>query len=387
MTLQSMTAETETEESNGFPEAGTFFLPGPTEVRAEVLRAMSAPMISHRGPEFETMFARIQSGLRVVFGTRRPVFIGTCSATGFMEAGLRCAPAGRTLALVNGSFSERFARIATACGREVDEYTVGDGEVHDPEEVARRLGTGEYSVVTVVHSETSTGALNDVRAISEAASRTGTMCLVDSVTAAAGTEIRFDDWQMDYVLTGSQKALALPPGLAFAVASERFMQSARGGRTGERGIYFDLVEFEEYAPRNQVPNTPAIPLIYALDTQLAAILAEGMDARCARHAAMARRTQQWATELGATGRIDIRVLAREGHRSPTVTTVMLPATLTSGTVVRAVAERGFTIGTGYGRLRQSSIRIGHMGDHTMGALERCLAACSEALVELTGRLS
>lgn len=361
---------------------GTFFLPGPTEVRSEVLQAMARPMISHRGAEFERLFDRVQTGLRAVFSTSRPVFIGTCSATGFMEAGVRCAPPGRVLALVNGAFSERFAHIAAACDRAVDRYRVADGEVHDPDEVATRLGAGDYSTVTVVHSETSTGALNDVRAISNAAHRHGAVCLIDSVTGAGGTEIRFDDWGADYILTGSQKALALPPGLAFAVASDRFMAQVAGSDVDGRGVYFDLREFEAYALKHQVPNTPALSLFYALDTQLGAILTEGVEARWARHAAMAERTARWVTEVRDLLGMDVSVLAAEGHRSPTVTTVMLPATLTSNAVVRAVAERGFTIGAGYGKLKESSIRIGHMGDHTLGTLENCLDACAAALAAL-----
>ncbi|MGI8508944.1 MAG: pyridoxal-phosphate-dependent aminotransferase family protein [Gemmatimonadaceae bacterium] len=361
------------------PAFGTFFLPGPTEVRAEVLQAMTRPMISHRGSEFERLFDRVQVGLQAVFSTSRPVFIGTCSATGFMEAGVRCAPPGRVLALVNGAFSERFARIAAACGRAVDSFIVADGEVHDPAEVGKRLGAAHYSTVAVVHSETSTGALNDVRAISDVAHRNGAVCLIDSVTGAGGTEIRFDEWAMDYVLTGSQKALALPPGLAFGAASEQFMRQAAGSGTEDRGVYFDLGEFEAYARKHQVPNTPALSLFYALDTQLTAILAEGIEARWARHTAMAERTARWVTEMRDGSGIDLSVLAAEGHRSPTVTTVMLPNSLASNAVVRAVAERGFTIGAGYGKLKESTVRVGHMGDHTLETLENCLAACSDAL--------
>ncbi|MGI9090248.1 MAG: pyridoxal-phosphate-dependent aminotransferase family protein [Gemmatimonadaceae bacterium] len=363
------------------PPFGTFFLPGPTEVRAEVLQAMSQPMISHRRPEFERLFEHVQVGLRAVFSTSRPVFIGTCSATGFMEAGVRCAPDGAVLALVNGAFSERFAHIAEACGRSVDRYAVPWGAVHDPEEVAERLVAGDYSTVTVVHSETSTGALNDIRAISNIAHIYGSTCLIDSVSGAGGTEIRFDDWNLDYVLTGSQKAIALPPGLAFAVASEEFMRSATesDARAGGRGAYFDLVDFEDFARKRQVPTTPALSLFYALAAQTDAIMAEGIEARWMRHSAMAERTQGWVTEVRDTCGIDIRVLAVDGHRSPTVTTITLPEGMRSGRVVQAVTERGFTIGSGSGELKASTIRIGHMGDHTLDTLENCLVACSAAL--------
>ncbi len=362
---------------------GTFFLPGPTEVRAEVLQAMTRPMISHRSPEFERIFEHVQTALRPIFGTNRTVFIGTCSATGFMEAGVRCAPEGAVLALVNGEFSERFAHIAEACGRAVDRYTVPWGEVHDPEELTKRFAGRTYSTVTVAHSETSTGALNDIRAISDVAHHRGATCLIDSVSGAGGAEIRFDDWGLDFVVTGSQKAIALPPGLAFAVASEEFMRKAgTPAAKDRRGIYFDLRDFESFAKVHQVPTTPALSLLYALDVQTGAILAEGIEARWMRHSAMAERTAQWVTEVRDAYGINIGVLAVEGHRSPTVTTITLPDNMTSDAVVRAVAERGFTIGSGNGKLKASTVRIGHMGDHTLSTLENCLTACSAALIRL-----
>ena len=355
---------------------GHFFLPGPTEVRPEVLQAMVAPMLPHRGRAFEQLFARIQDGLRVVFDTTRPVYIGSCSATGMMEAGIRCAPAGRVLGLVNGAFSGRFAHIARACGREVDTYDVEWGEAHDPDELARRLERGDYSVVTVVHSETSTGVLNDVRRLSDVAHRFGARCLVDSVTGVGGAELHTDEWELDYVLTGSQKAIALPPGLAFAVATDAFIREAAD--VPDRGVYFDLVEFEAYARKHQAPNTPSLSLYYALARQLDDIAREGMEARWARHRAMAERTYAWVDDMRAAG-FDIAILAPAGHRSPTVSTITLPSWLPSATLVPMVADRGYVIGAGYGKLRDTTFRIGHMGDHTVQELDGCLAVVSQAL--------
>src|SRR6476619_3307671 len=262
---------------------GTFFLPGPTEVREEIMTAMMQPMIPHRGSEFEQLFERLQVGLRPVFKTDRPVYISSSSATGMMEAGIRCAPPGRVLCLVNGAFSERFAHIATMCGREVDRYEVGWGQVHTIPQLEERLAMRRYSAITVVHSETSTGALNDVRAVSDAAHRHNAVCLVDSVSGLAGAELRFDEWKLDYVLTGSQKAFALPPGLSFGVASAKFIDQANG--TSGRGVYFDLVELDAYARRNQTPSTPALPLFYALEAQLKSIGQEGLESRWTRHKA------------------------------------------------------------------------------------------------------
>ena len=183
------------------PPFGTFFLPGPTEVRPEVLAAMLQPMIAHRGRDFETLFGRVQEGLRPVLRTARPVFVSSSSATGLMEAAVRCAPVGPVLSLVNGAFSQRFAGVARACGREVDVVQVADGGVVAPEAAEARLRARRYAAVTVVHSETSTGALTDPRPIQALAREHGAVCLVDSVTGVAGAPLETDGWALDFVLT------------------------------------------------------------------------------------------------------------------------------------------------------------------------------------------
>ncbi|NUO92966.1 MAG: alanine--glyoxylate aminotransferase family protein [Gemmatimonadaceae bacterium] len=359
---------------------GTFFFPGPTEVRAPVLAAMTQPMIPHRGAAFESLFRRLQDSLRTIFGTTRPVYLSSSSATGLMEAGVRAAPTGRILCVVNGAFSARFAAIAQACARETDLLEVPWGGTVDLDQLADRLRATRYAALTIVHSETSTGARQDVRTATRLAREHGAVCLVDSVTGIGGAELRFDEWELDYALTGSQKALALPPGLAFAAASESFIAGAR--TTPGRGLYFDLVEFDAYARKDQTPNTPAIPLFFAADVQLDAIVREGMPARWARHAAMAARTYEWVDGVRARHGEAFGVLARAGHRSPTVTSITLPESLPSSTLLTAIRERGFTIGSGYGKNKDTTVRIGHMGDHTLEGLERCLAACDAAFDSL-----
>jgi aspartate aminotransferase-like enzyme len=356
---------------------GTFFLPGPTEVREEIMTAMVQPMIAHRGSEFEKLFERLQKGFRPIFKTERPVYLSSSSATGMMEAAIRCAPPGRILCLVNGAFSERFAHIASMCGRDVDRYDVAWGQVHAIPQLDERLSMRKYTAITVVHSETSTGALNDVRAISDCAHRHGIVCLIDSVSGLGGTELRFDEWKLDYVLTGSQKALALPPGLSFAVASTSFIDQANG--THGRGVYFDLVELDAYARRNQTPSTPALTLLYAAEAQAKAIAAEGLETRWARHKAMAARTQEWITKISDETGKKLGNIAPLGSQSPTVSTIRLPSEVPPDAFTTAVAKRGIIVGTGYGKLKSSTFRIGHMGDHTMESLERCLAACSSVL--------
>ena len=339
-------------------------------------------MIAHRGKAFEELFARLEAGLRDVFLTARPVYISTSSASGLMEGAIRNAPPGPILSLVNGAFSGRFAKIAQACARDVDVIEAPWGETCDLDDVDRRLGTRRYAAVTVVHSETSTGALTDVRSVTELAHHHGALCIVDSVSGVGGAQLRCDAWGLDFVLTGSQKALALPPGLAFGVASAEFVRRAR--EVTDRGLYFDVVEFEEFAAKNQTPATPALSLLYALDAQLSDVLREGIERRWERHAAMREATVAWLKRAMTRVDLDIAILAPEEARSPTVTTITLPKDLKSSDVVNAVARRGFVVGAGYGKLKDTTIRIGHMGDHTLETLRACLAECEDALRDVGG---
>jgi predicted phosphoserine aminotransferase len=356
---------------------GRFFLPGPTEVHPDVLQAQTRPMMSHRGAESQAFMRSLQAGLEKVFLTSRPVFISTSSATGLMEAAVRNAVTSRMLCLVNGAFSGRFAEIGQACGFEVDEYAVPWGEAHDPEVLAGHLAKGRYDAVTMAHSETSTGVLNDIRALAEVVhGHADTMVLVDSVTGFGAAELRPDAWGLDFVLTGSQKAFALPPGLSFGVASERMME--RSGRVPNRGYYFDLQRFAENQSKDQSPVTPALSVMYALEVQLDRMVAEGIENRWARHTAMAERTWSWADEMRAAG-VDLAVVAPEGRRSPSVTAVRLPEGVRGPDVTKAVVARNWLVGGGYGKLKDTTIRVGHMGDHTMGELNGLLEVLAEVL--------
>ncbi len=356
---------------------GTFFLPGPTEVRPEILAAMTKPMIPHRSQEFEDLFVRLQVGLRTVFQTNRPVFVVPASATGMMEAGIRCTEPGPILSLVNGAFSERFAHIAEMCGRTVDRYEVAWGEVHTASQLASYLSKGNYRAISVVHSETSTGALNDIKKLSDEAHAHGVLCLVDSVSGTGGAELRFDDWQLDYALTGSQKALALPPGLAFSVASDAFIEAAERAET--RGVYFDLVEIARFAATGQVPSTPAVSLLYALDAQLESIQAEGMEKRWNRHKAMLEMTSAWLDDCRDRNGIDLKNIVDPRHRSPTVSTIQLPKAVSAEDFLRKVGSQGIRVAGGYGKLKSRTFRIGHMGDHSPATLQHCLDACQSAI--------
>jgi aspartate aminotransferase-like enzyme len=359
------------------PATGRFFLPGPTEVLSDILSAQTRPMIGHRGKGMVDLLAGMEPALKRVFRTTRPVYIAAASATGFMEGAIRNGARKRVLSLVNGAFSERFYRIAISCGVEAQALEVEWGQAHDPARVAEALRAGEFDALTVVHSETSTGALNPIAEIARVAHAAGDIAvLVDSVTGIAGMPVETDAWGLDFVLTGSQKALALPPGLALGVAQTRVLERAKARR--DRGTYFDFLEYEKYAEQHQTPNTPAVSLLFALAAQLERIERETIEARWARHEAMARRTWAWAEAMTGRG-IPMRVLAPEGARSWTVTCLTVPAGRTGTEVNAAMKAKGFTISAGYGKLKDSTIRIGHMGDHTVEELEAVLAGLEEVL--------
>jgi aspartate aminotransferase-like enzyme len=297
------------------------------------------------------------------------VIISTSSATGLMEAGIRNGVGeGKVLSLVNGAFSNRFADIAIACGRTVDVWEVPWGEYHIPAELSDRLAPGGYDAITVSHSETSTGVLQDLESLAGvAAGDERALLLVDSVTGICGTEVRTDDWLLDWVLTGSQKALALPPGLSFGVASEALL--GRSAALPGKGVYFDLVSLNHSMEALQTPATPAISLMYALRLQLERIAAEGIETRWKRHSAMRERTLEWVDEKSGLG---VAPFAPEGYRSPTVTCISLPERVTGPDVVAGMTARDWVIGSGYGKLKETTIRIGHMGDRTVDELNLLL---------------
>ena len=359
------------------PTFGKFFLPGPTEVRPEVLDAQALPMIGHRGPAMEELIAAVQPGLRAVFRTSRPVYIASASATGLMEGALRNGARRRVLSLVNGAFSERFHQIAQSCGFETTVLEVEWGQAHTPDIVDAALAKGNFDAVTVVHSETSTGALNPIEAIAKTVHARGDVTLlVDSVSGMAGAPVETDAWELDFVLTGAQKAFALPPGLAFGVANGALL--ARAAEIPHRGIYFDFLEYERSITKNQTPNTPALSLMYGLRVQMQHIAAETIEGRWARHAAMASRTEAWVESMAGRG-VDLDILAPDGFRSPTVSCLTLPKGTTGPKVVTELERRGFVIATGYGKLRDTTVRIGHMGDHTVAELDVVLGELEEIL--------
>jgi aspartate aminotransferase-like enzyme len=354
------------------PAFGRFFLPGPTDVHPDVLAAMQRPMIGHRSSTMEKLLAGIAPPLGRVFRTSRPVLVGTASATGFMEMAVRNGVRRRALSLVNGAFSDRFARLIGACGKEAIRLDVPLGSAIEPDMLRDALRRTPVDAVTLVHSETSTGVLQDVESLAAVVREfDDVLVLVDAVTSLAGSPVEPDRWGFDFTFTGSQKALALPPGLALGVASERMRE--RANTLGGRGQYFDLVSFEDATRTFQPTNTPALSLFYALETQLGRIEREGgVEARWRRHEAMRHAVEEWS----AVRRV--AYLPPAGRRSWTVSCLRVPEGRAASEIVKGLKQQGWTIGSGYGALKDSTIRIGHMGDHTVEALQELLALLEPA---------
>jgi aspartate aminotransferase-like enzyme len=344
---------------------------------------MTRQMIAHRSPEMRELLARAYAALPPIFGTTQPVYIASGAATGMMESAIRCGTRGRVLSLVAGAFGERFARIAEACGRSVTRLVAEPGDVVSADALRDALEHGAYDAVTAVHVETSTGALADIASYGRAvAAHDDALLLVDAVSSVGGVEVGMDATGADIVLAASQKALALPPGLSFIACSPRAM--ARAHALPDRGVYLDVVRMDQYWRQGETAGTPAIPQLYALDAQLAAIGREGVAARFERHAAMAELVQRWVRE-SAQRRSGVGILAREGVRAPTVSCVTIEGD--APRLAHLMRERGFEVGAGYGALAASTIRIGHMGDHTVREVRALLGAMDDALDELHARVT
>ena len=344
------------------------FVPGPVDVDPDVLKAQAQPMLPHRSQEFEAIFRRAWEKSRQLFFTQARVFVVTASGTGLQEAAVRNFAKRDILACVNGAFSQRWYDVAQSNGKQVDRLEAEWDQPVTPERVSQALQGKHYEMVMVVHNETSTGLQNPVEEIAAAARAASpdTLICVDAVSSLGGARIEMDAWGLDMVLTSSQKCLALPPGLALAAVSDRAMDYAQ--QVPDRGWYFDLVRLEKHMNKDSTPATPALSLIYALDYQLDRILAEGLEARFARHSAMAQRVQNWAAGHG------LEIFAPEGYRSQTVTTIANTRGIDVVGLNAFLGERDMRIANGYGPLKGKTFRIAHMGEIQMADIESLLAA-------------
>ena len=346
-------------------------LAGPIEVRKEILEAQTRWMIGHRGKAFEELFASIQEKIKQVFFTQNRVYYIATSGTGFWEAACRnvIRDDKKVLHFTSGSFSERWAKVSKANGKAADVVALDWGQAIKPEMVAEALEKDTYDAVCVVHNETSTSVTNPIKAIGEVVKQyDDTLFMVDTVSGLAGAEFYTDDWGVDVALASSQKALALPPGIAFCAVSDRALE--RAAEVKNRGYFFDFLELEKSLKKNNTPSTPPVSLMYATDVQLTAILEEGIENRWQRHIDMRDTTHEWALNNG------FGLFAEEGYYSPTITAVdNREVGIDVNEMAAFMAERGFSMDKGYGNIKGQTFRIGHMGD--MDFLDEVLDGLSE----------
>ena len=349
------------------------FVPGPVDVHPDVLAAQTRPMLPHRSKEFEELFHRAADKARQVFYTSQRVFLTASSGSGLQEAAVRNLAKEYVLACINGAFAKRWHTVALANGKQAEPLEFEWNQPVDPQTVAEALKKRRYEIITVVHNETSTGLQNPVREIAAVVHEVSpdTLICVDAVSSLSGAKIEMDAWGIDFLLTSSQKALALPPGLGLAAVSDRALVYA--AQVPQRGWYFDLLLLEKHRLKDTTPATPALALIYALDTQLDRILAEGIEARFARHSAMAMQTQTAMQALG------FDLYAPEGYRSQTVTTAVNTHKIDLSALNRFLLERGMRIAGGYGPLKGETFRIAHMGEIQPADLLRLFGAMQEFL--------
>ena len=353
---------------------GRCFLPGPTDVHPDVWKATQDPMYFAFSTRMQSLLEGMQPKLKRLFGTERTVMTATTAGTGLMEAAIRNGVRHRVLVVVGGYFGELFARVGEGCGKEVIRLHVPEGAALQPDQLTQFLDGPEVDAVALVHSESSTGALAPlpalVRVIHE---QSDAIVLVDGVTSVGAMPIETDGWGLDFVFTGSQKALALPPGIALCAASARFM--ARAETLNDRGLYFSIPHLFRAAERNLPLTTPALPVYHALACQLDRIEeAGGLETRFARHALMAQRMVEWTD-----AHPEVDLLAGEGQRSPTVSALEIPPDMSPSDVVEKLEAEEYLIATGLAPLTDRIIRIGHMGDLELPHLDELLTALQRVL--------
>jgi len=354
------------------PESPRLFIPGPTDVDAEVLREMSRAPIGHRGPQIEALIAEVEEGLQALLGTREPVLLFTSAATAVMEAAiLNTVGENGVLHLRCGAFGDKWEKISRSLGRSTSSCEVEWGRGFTPELVADELRRGDYDAVCLTHNETSTGVLNPLREIASVVREAGdTLLLVDAVSAMSAVEVDFDDWGVDVLLAGVQKAFALPPGLAVAAVSSRVYERAE--KLPNRGTYLDFLSYRRLLLKNQTPSTPSTAHLYALRRQLQRIHEEGRSARARRHQQMGIQTREWTR-----GRF--RMFADEAFASPTVSCIQVPEGFDVADLKQRALQQGFALGSGYGVLKPTTFRIGHMGEHDSDSLEALLSTLDQIL--------
>ena len=342
------------------------FVPGPVEVREDVLSKMSSPMIGHRSKDASNLQKSITNKLKKLFYTENEILLSTSSGTGLMEAAVRCCTKERAAMFSIGSFGDRWHEIALSNGIQADLFKSQPGTVTKPEMVDAALKTGKYDLVTITHNETSTGVMNPLDEISRVMKKyPDVIFCVDAVSSAGGVKIETDKLGIDICITSSQKALGLPPGLSMCTISEKAVEKAR--HVENRGYYLDLVLLYDTIKKKdyQYPSTPNLSLMFALDYQLDRIMEEGLENRFDRHLAMAEYTRTWAKK-------NFALFADEKHASVTMTTVDNIRKVSVRDLNLELGRRGFAISNGYGELKEKTFRIAHMGDLNLEDIKELL---------------
>ncbi len=351
------------------------FIPGPVQVSEKTFRAMCRPMIGHRSGDFKKLYGGIQPKLKELFGTTQPVMLSTSSAWGVMEGSIRnLVGTGKVLNCMCGAFSDKWLDVSKKCGKEAVALQVEWGQPIRGEQLRAALSAGGFDAVTLIHNETSTGVMSNIEEIAAVMKDFPDVCLiVDTVSSFSVVPIPMDALGIDVLLTGSQKALAMPPGLALFAASKKAMDKA--ATVKGRGYYFDFAEFAKNQLEDMTPSTPSISHIYALESKLEDIFTEGVAARHARHAENNAIVHEWVKKHG------FDFFAPEGFRSKSLTCIANNKGIDIAELAKKAKERGFIIDGGYGKLKGKTFRLSNMGDETpdtmrelLTALDACLAA-------------
>lgn len=355
-------------------------IPGPVEVSEKTFRALCSPMIGHRGQGFKDLYARMQPQLQTLLSTRQLVYLSTSSAWGVMEGAIRNLVGKKVLNCMKGAFSDKWFDVAKKCGKDAEALQVDWGSPIRAEAIDRKLASGQFDALTLIHNETSTGTMSPIAEIAALKKKyPDVMFVVDAVSSMSAVPLNFDELGIDVLLAGTQKAFALPPGLAVFVCSPAAL--AKAATIKDRGYYFDFVEFQKNAEQSMTPSTPSIPHIYALASKLDEFFAEGLDKRYARHRRTNQMTRDWAARHGFT------LFPEAGFESLTLCCINNGArpggrTVDVAKLQKLVKDQGFLIDGGYGKIKGTTFRISNMGDETPETMERLFAALDAAIKQL-----
>jgi aspartate aminotransferase-like enzyme len=354
-------------------------VPGPTPLPPEVREAQSATMIDHRGVEFEEMLREISSGLAELIGTRGEILLLTGSGSGALEAAAvnMLSPGDRVLAVTIGAFGDRFAKIASIFGAQVERFEVPWGEAADPSALATHLAANPaYHAVLITHNETSTGVTNPLRELAAAVRGApgDPLLVVDGISGLGAMPFEMDAWGIDLVVSASQKAFMASPGIAIAALSQRAWDAAAASRTPR--AYWDFGEARAFGAKGQTPWTPAVSILFGLRVGVRRLIAEGRERTWARHAAIAGAVQAGLEGLG------LRLVAAPEHRSVTVTAAWLPDGLEWGPFNAAMRAKGLIVAGGQGQWAGRILRLGHMGAVGIDEMREAVRLMGETLVEM-----